>query len=221
MARGGRNTSSHSSGRALPRSRSPASTGAKRELQPIRPEALGLRRGGGPAGVPGTGREIAARELADRAEQRDAQIAVRGELVLEESGRQHGQPAGRARQPRSDAPARSPRASRGRSAPDSSDQGRAHDRAEVPARERRHAGHAGRHAEPEAEIGRAIVEFERTAQHRAVGVQRQHPAHVRRGRSRATMRPAARAPPPADRRRGPGSTRAGRMRATRSRGRGA
>ena len=106
IPRTGRNTSSHNSGSAVPSSSCGLGDRGDRELKPLHPLALRSRSVGRPARVTGPRRQVAPRELADRAEQSQQQIAPAIELVLEEAraptARAHGSLP---REPRSDAPA--------------------------------------------------------------------------------------------------------------------
>ena len=76
----------------------------QRQVDAAMPEALGERRRGRPARVPWTRRQIAARQLAHRPQQRAQQITARRPLILEESGSEQRKPARPAR--RRDEPVR-------------------------------------------------------------------------------------------------------------------
>ena len=128
-----------------------------------------------------------------------------GELVLEESGRQQRQaPRSRGHGHDSAAPARWPPASRAGSAAVVRDGAGRVTAPNGPPATRRHGRDAGRHAQPEPMVGGAVVELERAAERRAVGVQGQEPARrptLRRTRmrrrapdlERGDQRPARRA----------------------------
>ena len=137
------------------------------ELQPVRAQALRLRCGRGPARVAGAGRQVGPGKLAHGAEQRHAQLAVRGKLVLEESGREQGEAARAVGHGDEPLRRRGGHRSLAGVAPCLRGDGRTDHAAELAAGHGRDPRHTGRHAEPEPVIDCAVVEVERAAERRA------------------------------------------------------
>src|SRR3989442_274553 len=145
--------------------------GGQRQLDADRAETLGTRNRGRPGGVTRPGRQIATREISDRAQEGNQEIAFRRPFVFEERRREDREPPVAPRH--GDEPLCRRRAHRRlawircRVGPDC----RPLDRPECPACDRADAGQPGRRARAQPMALIAIVDLENCANQRTVGVQ--------------------------------------------------